>query len=462
MSDKETKGSKASTDKLGAKEAPKPTTLSIAPAMDLSLDAVTVPPPPTSGVASSGPFSIPRAPRVPTENAPAKRKRGEDDIFSIFDVEANTAADDIPVSVQFEKKPEPAPEKPKSKLGTGMEEREVTRSRQIPIDQDLFNLSGLFSSSDQSPLGAPNMSALSGSGSSENATSKPRSTSALDDLVLPPAPIAPVNSLDLLTASTLPPEPKKPSNPATHKAMLFAGIAAALLLIGGVFYLVQKSSTATEPTASVDPPKTSNEALLDTRPGQTTATDEPQARTGRTGTTPDQPASPDKPAPTAANGPAPKEASDKPTQTGTSDKSVAQGKPPEPEATDKPAEPAAPTGPSKAQSLAEAMAAAAPGGGGAPPPPPTSGPEFNKGAAAAALNGAAGSASGCKAPGDPSGVARVSVTFAPSGRATRAVVNGAPYSGTATGSCVAGAFRNLSVPPFTGDPVTVSKSVSIR
>jgi hypothetical protein len=53
------------------------------------------------------------------------------------------------------------------------------------------------------------------------------------------------------------------------------------------------------------------------------------------------------------------------------------------------------------------------------------------------------------------------VTFAPSGRATQATV-GAPFAGTAVGSCAAGAFKAASVPPFDGGAVTVSKSFFIK
>jgi hypothetical protein len=103
----------------------------------------------------------------------------------------------------------------------------------------------------------------------------------------------------------------------------------------------------------------------------------------------------------------------------------------------------------------------------APPPAataaaPPEGQPFNVGAASAALGAAAGQAAGCKAPGDPSGTARISVTFAPSGRATSANVNGPPFAGTPTGSCIASAFKRASVPPFSGSPTTVNKSVAIR
>ena len=93
---------------------------------------------------------------------------------------------------------------------------------------------------------------------------------------------------------------------------------------------------------------------------------------------------------------------------------------------------------------------AAPGGG-----------EFDKAAANAALSGAMGQAAACKKEGDPSGKAQVSVTFAPSGTVTIANVNGPPFAGTATGGCIAKAFRSASVPPFSGDPMTVSKTVNI-
>jgi predicted Zn finger-like uncharacterized protein len=86
---------------------------------------------------------------------------------------------------------------------------------------------------------------------------------------------------------------------------------------------------------------------------------------------------------------------------------------------------------------------------------------FDRGAASAALNGAAGSAKGCKKPDGPTGSAKVQVTFAPSGKATQATV-GAPFAGTGVGSCIAGAFKGLKVPPFTGAPVTVSKTVNIK
>ncbi|MBK7579392.1 MAG: zinc-ribbon domain-containing protein [Myxococcales bacterium] len=86
---------------------------------------------------------------------------------------------------------------------------------------------------------------------------------------------------------------------------------------------------------------------------------------------------------------------------------------------------------------------------------------FNKGAAIAALGGAAAQASGCKRPGGPTGGGRAVVTFASSGRVTSANISGGEFPGTSVGSCIAGVFRRAQVPAFSGDPVTVSKGFSI-
>jgi hypothetical protein len=56
----------------------------------------------------------------------------------------------------------------------------------------------------------------------------------------------------------------------------------------------------------------------------------------------------------------------------------------------------------------------------------------------------------------------VKVTFAPSGNVTSAQVEGPPFAGTPVGGCIASAFRGAKVPPFSGAPVTVSKSFSIN
>jgi predicted Zn finger-like uncharacterized protein len=90
-----------------------------------------------------------------------------------------------------------------------------------------------------------------------------------------------------------------------------------------------------------------------------------------------------------------------------------------------------------------------------------SGP-FDRSAATASLTSSAAQASACRKEGDPSGVASVIVTFAPSGRVTSANISGPPFAGTATGGCIAAALRKARVPAFEGDRVTVSKTVVIQ
>ncbi len=102
------------------------------------------------------------------------------------------------------------------------------------------------------------------------------------------------------------------------------------------------------------------------------------------------------------------------------------------------------------------------GGSSAPDPKPASKPPFNKSAAVAALSSAAANAGSCKKPGGPTGSGKVQLTFNPSGRATGATVTSGPLRGTSVGGCVASVFRRATIPAFSGSPVTVSKSFSVR
>jgi hypothetical protein len=92
-------------------------------------------------------------------------------------------------------------------------------------------------------------------------------------------------------------------------------------------------------------------------------------------------------------------------------------------------------------------------------PPPTA-PPINRAAIAAAL--ARVSVAHCARSGGPAGEGRVTVTFAPSGRAI-AVTPGAPFGSTAVGACVERAFSSVVVPAW--DPsqgnVTVAKSFRV-
>jgi hypothetical protein len=92
---------------------------------------------------------------------------------------------------------------------------------------------------------------------------------------------------------------------------------------------------------------------------------------------------------------------------------------------------------------------------------PPAGAVFDARAAESAITAAASRAASCKRPGDPSGVAVVTITFSPTGRATTANVAGEPFAGTATGGCIAATLRGARVPAFSGDYVTVKKTVRI-
>ena len=90
-----------------------------------------------------------------------------------------------------------------------------------------------------------------------------------------------------------------------------------------------------------------------------------------------------------------------------------------------------------------------PGGGG-----------FDAAAAKASIASAASRASACHDGTSPPTKSVVTITFAPSGEASTVSATGA-IAGTPTGACVEQLFRGVSVPPFTGDSVTVSRTVSV-
>ncbi len=113
-----------------------------------------------------------------------------------------------------------------------------------------------------------------------------------------------------------------------------------------------------------------------------------------------------------------------------------------------------------ADTAASAARAAKPSGQALIPAARTALPAFDSALAASAINAAAERAAACRATGDPQGVAMVVLKYAPSGRVTTAVIEGGPFAGTTVGGCIAMAFRGAQVPPFSGEPVTVRKSVT--
>ncbi len=109
--------------------------------------------------------------------------------------------------------------------------------------------------------------------------------------------------------------------------------------------------------------------------------------------------------------------------------------------------------------LEAAMSTAAPAAAAA------EGPGFDATAAARAIADAELRAGHCaSAFEDRQGAigGEVAVTFAPSGRATNAVVTGSRFSGRLEGSCVARVFREARVPAFSGEAVTVRRRIQLR
>jgi predicted Zn finger-like uncharacterized protein len=255
----------------------------------------------------------------------------------------------------------------------------------------------------------------------------------------------------LLNAPPPPPEPVKPKSEPPKPALAAAAIPSAApayntpgaksgsklpLIVGGVLGVLALGAAAAfllvKPTeAPSAAPSVETAAAAPTPPPKPVPTEPKQA----------EPPKAEEPAPVAA-APSASAAPAAPAETAAAPTKPAEaGRP----ATGRPAG-------DKKDPPKKEEPAPAPAGGGA---------GFDKGAAVAALNTAASAASSCKRPGGPTGPGRVSVTFAPSGRATNATVSGGSYGGTPVGGCIASVFRSARVPAFSGDPVTVSKSFNI-
>jgi eukaryotic-like serine/threonine-protein kinase len=94
------------------------------------------------------------------------------------------------------------------------------------------------------------------------------------------------------------------------------------------------------------------------------------------------------------------------------------------------------------------------------PSGPSSGGGIDRNAAAAALARTANLTGMCRRPGGQTGKGKAMVTILPSGKVQSVRVS-APFAGTPVGDCVANQFRNATVPGFSGDSVTLSKSFTI-
>ncbi len=220
-------------------------------------------------------------------------------------------------------------------------------------------------------------------------------------------------------------------------------LLAAAAIVAVVFWVGRKpadGSASTASTSTATTTETTSQPTGEPAPTLTAETPEPEL-TASAETTPAKP--------TGTAGTA--GAAGTATSTGGGPINTDPKDPKEPVPTEEPKDPKEPTDPKEPKEPTEEPTKEV----------PLAGP-FDTGAARSALNAAAGSASGCRQEGDPSGTATVVVTFATSGRVTSATVNGPPFAGTRTGGCIASRMRSARVPPFSGSPITVSKTVTIQ
>lgn len=273
--------------------------------------------------------------------------------------------------------------------------------------------------------------------------------------------LAPPPTADLTSVPALADEPGASAGaakkPGGKGAMLGIVGAVAVVAIGaGAFFAFGgKKDDGPKPVA-----ETTTAAATATAPATAAATTTAPATAAATTT----------PAP-ADSAPAAVAANDKPEEKDkgpTEPAAVAPGSTPQRGSKTEKAEKPEKTAANEKSSTPSAAAVAAAAAGATPAPaatpaaPAADGAPFDRAAAMSALSSAASAASGCKKPDGPTGSGRVSVTFAPSGNATTANVEGPPFAGTSVGGCVAARFRAAHVPPFSGGTVTVHKSFSIN
>ena len=85
---------------------------------------------------------------------------------------------------------------------------------------------------------------------------------------------------------------------------------------------------------------------------------------------------------------------------------------------------------------------------------------FDKGAASKALSSV--DLGHCKVPNGPKGPGHVKVTFELTGAVQSAVVDQGPYlKSPPVSKCIAGMYRKIKIPSYSGAPVTVGKSFTI-
>jgi hypothetical protein len=284
------------------------------------------------------------------------------------------------------------------------------------------------------------------------------------------APLAAPAVAESTTRITERPPASRKSRPPTPEEVGRGGGSKAPYIIGGLLLLggaaifaatrggeapattadaTTTATTAATATATGDRPKPEGDTAAATGTATATTTAEPVAAK-------EEPSKPSGSGTNPGTGSGAASKDPKPAPEGDHAKPAAVAAA-EPAGTPSPtkAEPAEPTKPAEPSKPAEVTPTPV-----KPLPPAVGTAPIDKAAVASAMGAAASAAAGCKPADGTGGVARVSVTFATSGRATQALVNGPPFAGTPTGGCIAAKFRSATIPPFSGDPVTAHKTVS--
>lgn len=88
-------------------------------------------------------------------------------------------------------------------------------------------------------------------------------------------------------------------------------------------------------------------------------------------------------------------------------------------------------------------------------------PPFDAASASSAIGAALERSARCRSAGEPGGSVTATLTYAPSGRVTSALVSGA-FAGTSVGGCIAAELRSARVSAFSGEHVTVKRTIVLR
>jgi hypothetical protein len=87
---------------------------------------------------------------------------------------------------------------------------------------------------------------------------------------------------------------------------------------------------------------------------------------------------------------------------------------------------------------------------------------FNAKAARTNLTNAAVRAQKCRDTTAPAGSASTVVTFVPSGKVADVTVTTPAYAGTHTGRCIVSKLKSAQVPPYSGGPETMKKTLTLK